>query len=540
MSVTAMPSCPPLPLSSSYWPAMPTEPVLDLSIGDLLRQATAEVPGQVALVAGGADRANRRRWTYQQLLSEAEACAARLLEHFTCGERIALYAPNQPEWVVMELGAALAGLVLVTVNPAYRATELTYVLRQSRASGVIHASEWRGHSLTEAVQQVRADLPLLRDVLSLDDWAASSATGLPTLPLVEPADPAQIEYTSGTTGFPKGALLSHRGLVTNARFCLGRLGVGPGDVYVNPMPLFHTSGCVVGVLGCIATRAIHVLVPAFEPELVLDLVEEEKATATGGAPTMLIALTEHPSVAGRDLSRVRSLLCGGAAVPPELVRRAEATFGARFSTLFGQTECSPVITQTCLDDTPEDKAGTIGRPLPQTEVKIVDPSSGDDPLPCGEIGELWTRGYHVMSGYFDMPDATAESLTVDGWLRTGDLCSMDTRGYCKVEGRLKDMVIRGGENIYPREIEDVLFTHPAVGEAAVVGVPDQRWGEQLVAFVRPVDGCRPDYEELAAYLRTRLAPYKVPRYWRTVDTFPLTPSGKVQKFVLRKEFLGDS
>jgi fatty-acyl-CoA synthase len=302
------------------------------------------------------------------------------------------------------------------------------------------------------------------------------------------------------------------------------------------MPLFHTGGCVLAVLGAVQQRSLHVLLLAFDPAEVLRLIEAEGGTHLGSVPTMLIALMEHPDFARRDLSTLRTVGSGGSTVPADLVRRIESTLGVRFGIVYGQTEASPVITQTGLDDSDEDKAETIGQPLAHTEVKIIDPVSGQT-LPIGQPGELCTRGYLVMKEYFELPDATAEAIDGEGWLHTGDLCTMDERGYCVVTGRLKDMIIRGGENVYPREIEEVLFAHPAVADVAVVGVPDEKWGEQVAAFIRCTPGSgRPTEDELFAFVRQRLAPHKTPRLWVFVEDFPLTASGKVQKFVLREQF----
>ena len=369
------------------------------------------------------------------------------------------------------------------------------------------------------------------------EWDAFCESGTSgALPAVAPGDPAQIQYTSGTTGFPKGALLHHWGLTNNAAIFANILSLGPRDVYVNPMPMFHTAGCVLGALGTLAARAAHLPILAFEPGFVLEMVERERATMLFGVPTMLIAMMEHPDLGKRDLSSLTSAGSGGSLVPAELVRRIESTLGVRFCIVYGTTECSPLITQTRLDDTPEDKAETIGTAIPQTEVKIVDPATGATVAP-GVVGELCCRGYSVMTGYYNMPEATAAAIDVDGWYHTGDLASMDERGYCRIEGRLKDMIIRGGENIYPREIEDVLFTHPAVAEVAVVGIPDEKWGEQVAAFIRPAVGSTPASAELFAYVREHLAPFKTPREWVFVDEFPMTASGKIQKYVLRDRFL---
>jgi fatty-acyl-CoA synthase len=523
-------------IARSEWPADERTPLYEGTVGDVLREAAREAPGAVALVEGLPSGRPRRRWTYEHLLDDAERTARALLGRFAPGERVAVWAPNLPEWVVLELAAALAGLVLVTANPALQAREIAYLLRQSRANGIFLARNYRGADLHAILEAVRPDCPELREVVPLEELDAFAREAKDErLPEVAPGDAVQIQYTSGTTGFPKGALLTHRGVVNNARFCAERLGVQPAEAWVNPMPLFHTGGCVLAALGTVAMRATHVLPPGFDPALVLELVASESAAILGGVPTMLIAELESPAFPGTDCSRLRAVLSGGSTVPSELVRRVEAQMGVQFGIVFGQTECSPVITQTRLDDSIEDKAGTIGQPLPQTAVRIVDPATGEV-VPPGVTGELHTRGYHVMLGYFEMPEATAEAIDAEGWLRTGDLCSMDERGYFRVEGRLKDVIIRGGENIYPREIEELLFAHPGVSDVAVVGLPDERWGEVVAAFVRPAPGGTVTGAELEQYLRPLLARHKIPREWHFVEDFPLTPSGKIQKYVLKERY----
>jgi acyl-CoA synthetase (AMP-forming)/AMP-acid ligase II len=525
-------------LSTSYWPADRSQPVFDLTVGDALREAAADAPGTTALVQGAVDPAARRRWSYAGLLEAAERAARALLGRFAPGDRVAVWADNIPEWVILELAAGLAGITIVTVNPALRPQELGYVLGQSQADGIFLIPAYRGSPMAEMVQQVRGDLPALREVVSFADWDAFCAEAAPgrALPAVSPDAPAQIQYTSGTTGFPKGAVLRHRGVVNNARLYTARLGLERGSVVLSAMPLFHTAGCVMSVLGAAVTRGTLILPPYFDPGLLLELIAAERAEMLLGAPTMFIMMLDHPDLSTTDISSVRQLLTGGAVVPPALVSRVEAEFGAPLSIVFAQTEASPVITQTAPQDTAEDRAHTLGRPLPQTEVKIVDPASGQTVAP-GVTGELCTRGYHVMTGYFRDLEKTAAAIDADGWLHTGDLASMDERGYCQIGGRLKDMIIRGGENIYPREIEQVLFEHPAVADVAVVGVPDAKWGEQVAAFVRPAPGRTPDPGELFAYCREHLAPHKTPRYWTVLEEFPQTPSGKIQKFVLRERFL---
>jgi len=524
-----------LELSEAYWPADDSISVRDLTVGDLLREAAADAPDRTGLVAGAPG--DDRRWTFGELLTEAERVAAALLARFEPGERVAVWAPNVPEWILLEYGAALAGVVLVTVNPAYQRKELEYVLSQSGASGIFLLPEYRGNAMRSTLEDVRSALPNLRDAIFFTEWDEFCASGRDVpLPTVAPGDPAQIQYTSGTTGFPKGALLHHRGLTNNATIFAHLAEIGSSDVYVNPMPMFHTAGCVMGALGTLAARATHVPILAFEPGFLLELIEREQGTFLLGVPTMLIATMEHPDLTKRDLSTLRGAVSGGSLVPAELVRQIESTLGVRFCIVYGTTECSPLITQTRLGDTPEDKATTIGTAIPQCEVKIVDPVTGSTVAP-GIVGELCTRSSMVMTGYYEMADATAAAIDADGWYHTGDLASMDTRGYCRIEGRLKDMIIRGGENIYPREIEEVLFAHPDVADVAIVGIPDEKWGEQVAAFVRLVGGAQPNEAALFGYVRENLAPYKTPRHWRFVDDFPLTASGKIQKYVLRERFL---
>ena len=526
-------------MTMSYWPADVSEPVLETTVGSILRAAAAQAPDSTAMVAGVPDPAARRRWPYAQFLAEAEQAARALTTRFAPGERVAVWAPNLPEWVILEYGAALAGVVLVTVNPAFRPAELAFVLNQSGAAGIFLVPEFRS-PMAQFLDEVRPDVPALREVVYFTDWADFLATApdQAVLPEVTPDDIAQIQYTSGTTGFPKGAELHHRGLTNNARFYAERIGVQPGEVYVNPMPLFHTAGCGMGVLGAAQRLAVHVPVLAFDPTLVLELLETERGAVFGGAPTMMIAMLGHPDFERRDLSSLRIAVSGGAPVPAELVRRVESQLGVRFSIVFGTTECSPLLTVVRPDASAEDRAETLGTPLPQTEIQIAGIGTGQ-PVPAGQPGELCARGYLVMRGYHDAPEATAAAIDAQGWYHTGDLASLDGRGYLRIEGRIKDMIIRGGENIYPREIEDALFDHPAVAEAVIVGIPDDTWGEVVAAFVRPVPGQpAPAPEDLRAWCRERLAPYKTPLHWVFVDAFPTTPSGKIQKYKLRESFLG--
>jgi fatty-acyl-CoA synthase len=528
-----------MPLTESHAVGPSDPPVRDLTFGALLREAAAAHPDRIALVAGVADPAARRTWTYAELLAEATTAARALRTRFEPGERIAVWAPNYPEWIVLQYACGIAGLVLVTVNPALRANEVAYILGQSRSSAVVVATEFRGTPMLSIAEELQADLPELREIIRFDRWddLLAAADGVDVdLGEPDPLDPVMIQYTSGTTGFPKGALLHHRGLVNNGWHTADRMGVRDGAVLIGVAPLFHTAGCVVTVLAAASKFGTLVYEESFEPGLALELFEAYGGNTILGVPTMLVGIMEHPNFASTDLSHVEAICSGGSLVPDAMVRRLEAELGAPFTIVFGQTECSPVASMTYPTDTIEDKAGTIGPPMPNVEVKIVDPESGAT-LPIGAVGEYCTRGYHVMHGYFENPDGTAKAIDADGWLHTGDLCAMDDRGYCTVEGRLKDMIIRGGENIYPRELEDLLFAHPAVGEVAVVGLPDDTWGETVGAFIRPAPGHQVDKGELFAYVREHLAPHKTPKQWFEVDSFPLTGSGKIQKYKLREQWV---
>lgn len=476
-----------------------------------------------------------RAWTYAQLLADAQRCAQWLMSRFQPGERVCLWAPNVPEWVIVQYGAAMAGLVLVTANPALREGELRYVLEQSKPAGLIYTAQFRGTDMAATVSELRH---LVREAFCLADWqdVVASFQGNRELPTVDPRDPAQIQYTSGTTGFPKGALLHHMGLVTNARLVWERAGIEE-IVFVSPMPLFHTAGAVMSSLGAAVTCSTYLLPLLFDPELILSAIERERAQAFFGVPTMQIGLLQHPTRQGRDLASLRIALSGGAPVPPELLRRVEAGLGCEVLAVYGQTEASPIICQTGPGDSVEDRAHTAGRPLPQVEVRIAHPVTGRA-VELGKEGEIQARGYQTMLGYFDMPESTAQALTPEGWLRTGDLGTMDDRGYVRVTGRLKDMIIRGGENIYPAEVEARLLEHPRVTNAVVFGVPDEKWGEVVCAALQFREGqAEPTQEELKEHCKQLVAPHKIPSRWLRCEMFPMTGSGKIQKFRLRELFV---
>jgi fatty-acyl-CoA synthase len=521
-------------LTQSYWAADRSQPVLDITVGDLLRSAALDAPDTVAVMDGQPDRELRRSCTYAELLADSERVARSLLERFQPGERLLIVAPNSADWVLLQMGAALAGLVLATANPAYQERELDYVLTRSRAVGVVVADDYRGHDLRATIGRLAAGLPHVRDVLRLSrlDELLRDAPASSPLPEVRPEDPAQIQYTGGTTGFPKGVELHHRGLANTPNLVLTQTGMRTGDTWINVMPLFHVGGCVTTGLGIVGRRGTHVVVGEFQPALLLELFEVLRGNMSLLVPTMLMRVLEHPDMRRRDVSSVHTLVSGAAPVPAELIRRTKRAFDCQFTNLFGQTEVSGVVTTTGPDDTPEDQAQTVGHPVPQVEIKVADPITGEV-VPIGVEGEICARGYQTMIGYLDDPEATAATLRDDGWLHTGDLGSMDERGYVRITGRLKDMIIRGGENISPKEVEEVLFSHPEVAEVIVLGVPDPEWGEEVAAVVRPVStSAPPSAAELRDHCRGQIARFKAPALWAFVETYPTSAAGKIQKFEL--------
>ncbi len=523
---------------AAHWPAITTISDCDYTIGDALRKAAARWSSRTALVEGIVE-SDARTWTYAELLRDSEAVARALLTQFHPGERVAVWSANSPEWVLLELGAALAGITLVTVNPAYRSAELEFVLRQSRTQGIFVQQQVHSRDLPAMARNVSVELPELRFVQSLDKWAdfvsLSSAT-TSRLPKVGSTDPAQIQYTSGTTGFPKGAVLAHRALAVNGRLYAETIGATPEDVWVNPMPLFHTAGCGLATLGALQTGGVHVLPGKFDADLMLDLFEHHRGTILLSVPTMLIRMLDAQRAAARDLSSWRLATLGGAPVPVELIRRAQRDFGVNVGIGYGQTEAAPYITHTVPSDTHPQWWETVGRPLPHVEVKIANQDTGEL-VPLGELGEICTRSICVMSGYFENPEATRTAIDKDGWLHTGDLGSMDGAGYVRIKGRVKDMIIRGGENIYPREIEDLLFTHDSVADVSVVGLPHHEWGEIVAAFVQARPGATLTPDDLISHCAGRIASYKIPQVWEFVAKFPQTASGKIQKFALRDHYL---
>jgi len=531
----------------SYVPADNSIAILDMTAGDLLHQAASEDPSRTALIEVAPSSfltaidpaiACPRHWTYAELQADAELAAQWLLTKFEPGEHICVWAPNMAEWVILQYGAALAGLVLVTANPALRAPELEYVLDQSQSVGIFYLDAFRGTDMAGTVRDVLSRLTAVREAVRLATWdheVHAMRGPAQELPTVLPIDPAQIQYTSGTTGFPKGALLHHRGLITNAHYVHRRAEFPRHGIWATALPLFHTAGCGMSVLGTAASRGTLVLIHLFDPALVLQALQDSKADLFGGVPAMYAALLSHPDLDAYDLSSIKVTASGGDAVPPSLIEQVERRFGSRFTTVYGQTELSPIVAQTSPFDSDEDRYMTTGRALWNVELKISDPASGST-VPRGEQGEICARGYQVMLGYFNMPEETSRAIDNEGWLHTGDAGVLDSRGYLRVTSRLKDMIIRGGENIYPREIETVMLAHRSVADVAVIGISDEKWGESVVAIVVATDPARPPLkEDLDAFARHRLAPHKIPRHWYLAPSLPANAMGKVQKFLLKDQ-----
>lgn len=523
-------------LARSYFAAQADTPYAEITIGDMLRRQAGLFTDAPAVKELTPDGEIGRIWSYAELLTDAERLAAALASRHEPGARIAVYANNSPEWLLLELASALAGLVLVTVNPSYQKRELKYVLEQSRAEAIYYVEAFRGNPLKAIADEVCSELPRVKRRILLTDHQnlfEGSEQGVP--PQVSPDDVCQIQYTSGTTGFPKGALLHHRGLVQNSADVMRRLEMRAGDVFIHHMPFFHTTGCAILALGGLGAGATMLLAPAFDPAMIVRVIERERPRFLLGVPTMLVALMEEVQRVGADVSSIERMMSGGSMVAPELIRKGRQIFGANIQVVYGQTECSPVVTLTRHDDPEWTLTETTGQPLPHIETAILDPRTNEI-LPIGQQGEICTRGYHVMAGYNDDPKSTANTIDSDGWLHTGDLGRMDENGFLTITGRVKEMIIRGGENLFPVEIENAMLEHPAIAEVAVVGVPDEKWGEQVACFMRARDEARPSVAELRAFVRERISPQKTPVYWIWIDEWPLTGSGKIQKFVLAEKF----
>jgi fatty-acyl-CoA synthase len=566
----------------SYVSGASDTPLLGVTIGDALDRTVARWPDREALIV----RHQGLRYTWRELGAEVERAARGLMAlGIVRGERVAIWSPNRAEWVITQYAAAKIGAILVNINPAYRLHELEYALNQSGCAALVTAPRFRAtdytamlYALLPELQGVsvpdasepRADtgrgvlatpghistakLPGLRHIIRLEDPGDEPARGM--LPWsgmfalgeaisaealagrqaeVQFDDPVNIQYTSGTTGSPKGATLSHHNILNNGYFVARLQGFTEVDRLCAPVPAYHCFGCVMATLGCM-THGAALVYPseAFEPRAVLEAVAQERCTALYGVPTMFIAELAEPDFASFDLSSLRTGVMAGSPCPTEVMKQVIDRMHMReVEICYGMTETSPVSFQSHLADPLEKRVATVGQIHPHVEVKIVDPASGKI-VPRGEAGELLTRGYSVMLGYWDNLAATAGAIDAARWMHTGDLATMDADGYANIVGRLKDMVIRGGENIYPREVEEFLYAHPKIADIQVIGVPDAKYGEELMAWVRLREGERATGDELTEYCRGQIATYKIPRYWKFTDEFPMTVTGKIQKFMMRE------
>jgi fatty-acyl-CoA synthase len=530
-------------LATSYSNGVSSLPLLGETIDANLRRAVATHPDREAVV----DRATARRLTYHQLDEAVDELARGLMARGVgAGDRVGIWAPNCLQWFLVQYATARIGAILVNINPAYRTHELEYVLRQAEIGTLISAEQFKTSDYRAMIEQVRGGLPALREVVYTDGptWTAllADAAGVSSAQVAERSaglsfdDPINIQYTSGTTGFPKGATLSHHNILNNGFF------VGEGMRYTHedricvPVPFYHCFGMVMGNLAATSHGACVVIpAPGFDPAATLEAVQDERCTSLYGVPTMFIAELGLPDFADYDLSSLRTGCMAGSPCPVEVMKRViNEMHMAEVTIAYGMTETSPVSTQTGADDELDRRVATVGRVHPHVEVQVVDPET-DLPVPVGTPGELCTRGYSVMIGYWNEPEKTADVLR-RGWMHTGDLATMDADGYLNIVGRIKDMVIRGGENIYPREVEEFLYTHPDVVDAQVIGVPDERFGEELMAWIRLREGAEPlTAEALREFCTGKLAHYKIPRYVHLVDAFPMTVTGKVRKVQMREE-----
>jgi len=535
--------------------------LLYCTIGEYLKETVTKYPETEALVAPWRDE----RYTYREFYDICRRAGKGFMKLGVArGDRVAIWATNYPEWVITQFATAIIGAILVTVNPAYRTHELEYCVRDSQSQTLLLIGSFKTSDYLSMFYQVCPEvktakageikserLPYLKNVIFLGKEAHEGMYNWEDLlemggdvtdeelkereASLDPDDVINIQYTSGTTGLPKGASLSHRNILNNGFFIGEYMKFTSKDRLCIPVPFYHCFGMVLSNLACITHGATMVL-PAeyFEPLAVLQTVEQERCTALHGVPTMFIAELERPEFSQFDLTTLRTGIMAGSPCPIEVMKKVIDQMHAREITIcYGLTECSPVTNQTATDDSLEVRCGTVGRPLPYVEVKIIDPETGKT-VPMGEPGELCARGYLVMRGYYNKPEETAEIIDEAGWLHTGDLAEMDENGYCKIVGRSKDMIIRGGENVYPREIEEFLYTNPKIKDVQVIGVPDRKLGEQIAAWIQLKEGQKATDEEIQNFCKGKIAHYKVPKYIKFVDDFPMTVTGKIQKYKMRE------
>jgi len=525
----------------SYAHGVSDVPLLGETIGENLRRTVERAGDSEALVA----RHQRYRATYREVWEQTGLAARGLMARgIQPGDRVGIWAPNRYEWVIIQYATARMGAILVNINPAYKSTELEYALKQSGVSLLMLASRYRTTDYVAMVEDVRGQLPELAQTLVLDDdWDALLEAGQNVSPdaLAEREaqlqfdDPINIQYTSGTTGFPKGATLSHHNILNNGFFIGELLSYSERDRVCIPVPFYHCFGMVLGNLACTSHGACMVIPDeGYDPVTVLETVQAERCTSLYGVPTMFIGELDHPRFNEFDLATLRTGIMAGSPCPIEVMKKVQATMHmTEVAICYGMTETSPVSTQSAVDDPLDKRVETVGRVHPHIEVKIIDAEGRI--VPRGTPGELCTRGYSVMLGYWNNPAATGESIDAARWMHTGDLATMDDDGYVNIVGRIKDMIIRGGENVYPREIEEFLYRHPDISDVQVIGVPSERYGEEVMAWVRLREGAAASEADLTDYCRGRIATFKIPRYWKFVDAFPMTVTGKIQKFKMRAD-----
>ncbi len=534
-------------MSDSYAQGQTEVALLEETIGSNLEQTVSRFADREALVSFQ----QGLRYSWSELDRAVDELARGLIAAgLHKGDRVGIWSPNCAEWVLVQYATVKLGVILVNVNPAYRTSELEYALRQSGCRMLIAAPAFKTSDYRAMVAEVRDGLTALERVVFLDseDWDAllAGADGVdPTLlrersATLEASDPINIQYTSGTTGFPKGATLTHRNILNNGFFVGEGVHYSHEDRVCIPVPFYHCFGMVMGNLACSSHGATMVIpAPAFDAEATLQAVAAERCTSLYGVPTMFIAMLDAPDFERYELDSLRTGIMAGSPCPVEVMKRViERMHMSEVGICYGMTETSPVSTQTATDDLLEKRVGSVGRVGPHLEVKVADPDTLDT-VARGETGELCTRGYSVMTGYWEDPERTAEAIDSDGWMHTGDLAAMDQDGYFNIVGRIKDLVIRGGENVYPREVEEFLYSHPDIGDVQVIGVPDERYGEELMAWVIPRSGAVLEEEVVREFCRGRIAHYKVPRYVKFVDSFPMTVTGKVQKFKMRDQAIDE-
>ncbi|RSK29256.1 AMP-binding protein [Bacillus sp. HMF5848] len=535
--------------------------MLQVTVGELLSKKAEKHPDHEAVVYPDRDL----KMTYKEFNDHCHKVAKGLIHlGIQAGEHVAIWATNKPEWLTSQFATAKAGAVLVTVNTNYQRAELEYLLKQSDSTTLILMEKFRDTSYINTLYEIAPELktsepgqleskalPCLKNVIVLGEnkypgtfnWGdvvemgaqVSDETLLAREQSLHPQDVINMQYTSGTTGFPKGVMLTHSNIVNNAYNIASCMNLTQNDRLCIPVPFFHCFGCVLGTLACVTVGATMVPVVEFQPAAVLEAVEKEKCTALHGVPTMFIAELNDPSFLSYKLESLRTGIMAGSNCPIEVMKAVIEKMGATDITIaYGQTESSPVITQTRTDDPIEIRVESVGRALPNVEVKIVEPGTTNE-VPRGIQGELCTRGYHVMRGYYNNDAATKDAIDVEGWLHTGDLAVMDENGYCRITGRLKDMIIRGGENIYPREIEEFLYKHPAILDVQVVGIPDEKYGEEVMAWIIPKQGIELTEDDIRQFCKGNISRHKIPRYIAFTNEYPMTASGKIQKFRLREQ-----